>query len=197
MLAGMADPVHRPPPRGAHVCPWWLAYTFDNPVRRLLHRPEALFRGLVGPGQTAVDIGCGMGHFTLGLARMVGAEGVVVAVDLQEEMLERVRRRAERAGLRERIRLQRCQAGSLGVTVPADFVVASWMVHEVPDRAAFLREVAGFMRPGARLFVAEPRGHVKAEALEATVSLAAAEGLVPVGRPPMALSRAVVFRKAG
>ena len=122
---------------------------------------------------------------------------MVVAVDLQEEMLERVRRRAERAGLRDRIRLHRCDAGTLGVTVPADFVVASWMVHEVPDRAAFLREVAGFMKPGARLFAAEPRGHVKAEALESAVSLAAAEGLEPVSRPRLAMSRAVVFRKAG
>lgn len=193
----MANPIHRLLLRGEHVCPWWLAYTFDNPVRRLVHRPEALFRGLVGPGQTAVDVGCGMGHFTLGLARLVGPQGTVVAVDLQERMLERVRRRAERAGLLDRIRLQRCDQGRLGISVAADFVVASWMVHEVPDRAAFLREVAGFMKPGALLFVAEPRGHVKAEALESTVALAAAEGLEPVSRPPMVLSRVVVFRKGG
>jgi ubiquinone/menaquinone biosynthesis C-methylase UbiE len=183
--------------RGGHVCPWWLAYTFDNPVRRLLHRPEDLFRGLVAPGQTAVDVGCGMGHFTLGLARMVGAEGRVVAVDLQEKMLERVRRRAERLGVLGRIRLHRCGENALGVAERADFVVASWMVHEVPDRAAFLREVAAFMKPGARLFVAEPLGHVKAEELESTVALAAEAGLEVESRPRMAVSRAVVFRKAG
>jgi len=189
--------LHRLILRGDHVCPWWLAYTFDNPVRRWLHRPERLFRGLVGPGQTAVDVGCGMGHFTLGLARMVGAQGRVVAVDLQEKMLARVRRRAERAGLLDRIRLQRCEPGALGVSAQADFVLASWMVHEVPDRAAFLREVAGFMKPGARFFVSEPRGHVKAEELESTVALAAEAGLQVQDRPPMALSRAVIFRKAG
>jgi ubiquinone/menaquinone biosynthesis C-methylase UbiE len=191
----MVNPLHRLLLRGEHVCPWWLAYTFDNPVRRLLHRPETLFRGLVAPGQTAVDVGCGMGHFTLGLARMVGAEGRVVAVDLQDEMLERVRRRAERAGLLDRIRLHRCTARSLGIAERADFVVASWMVHEVPDRAAFLVEVAAFMKPGARLFVAEPRGHVSEAEVESTVALAAEAGLRVERRPPMAVSRAVVFVK--
>jgi 2-polyprenyl-3-methyl-5-hydroxy-6-metoxy-1,4-benzoquinol methylase len=66
-----------------HVCPWWFAYTFDNPLRRLIHPPVRIFEGLVQEGQTAVDIGCGMGYFTLGLARMVGQNGQVIAVDLQ------------------------------------------------------------------------------------------------------------------
>jgi ubiquinone/menaquinone biosynthesis C-methylase UbiE len=178
-----------------HVCPWWLAYTFDNPVRRWLHPPERLFAGLVARGQTAVDVGCGMGHFALGLARMVGPEGRVIAVDLQPRMLERVRRRALKAGLAERIRLHHAGGASLGLQARADFVVASWMVHEVPDRASFLRELAGLMKPGARLFVAEPRGHVSALDFERTLELAAAAGLRIEGRPRVAMSRAVVLGK--
>lgn len=178
-----------------HICPWWLAYSFDNPLRRLLHPPERLFAGLVGPGETAVDVGCGMGHFTLGLARMVGPGGKVIAVDLQPQMLERVRRRAERAGLGDRIRLHRAGEASLELKAQADVVVASWMVHEVPDRAAFLREVAGLMKPGARLFVAEPRLHVPEEDLERTVALALEAGLRVDARPRVSFSRAVLFAK--
>jgi len=185
--------LHRLLHRGDHVCPWWLAYSFDNPLRRRLHPPEQLFAGLVKPGDTAVDVGCGMGHFTLGLARMVGPQGRVVAVDLQEMMLARVRRRAEKAGLLDRIRLHCAGKASLELRLEADFVVASWMVHEVPDRAAFLREIAAVMKPGARFFVAEPRGHVSAEELESTVALAEAAGLRVESRPRVALSRAVVF----
>ena len=55
-----------------HVCPWWLAYTFDNPLRRLIHKPEKIFDGLVQPGMTVMDVGCGMGYVTLGLAEIVG-----------------------------------------------------------------------------------------------------------------------------
>ncbi len=48
------------------VCPWWICYTFDNPLRRLIHDPERLLEPYVKPGMTVVDIGCGMGYFTLG-----------------------------------------------------------------------------------------------------------------------------------
>jgi ubiquinone/menaquinone biosynthesis C-methylase UbiE len=191
----MTEPVRSILHSHEHICPWWLAYSFDNPLRRLLHPPEKLFAGLVGPGATAVDVGCGMGHFTIGLARIVGPEGKVIAVDLQPQMLERVGRRAERAGLSDRIRLHHAGKASLELSAQADFVVASWMVHEVPDRAAFLREVAGLMKPGARFFVAEPRLHVPEEDVERTVALAQEAGLQILHRPRVAFSRAVVFSK--
>ena len=64
------------------VCPWWLCYSFDNPLRHLIHDPERLLEPYVKTGMTAVDIGCGMGYFTLGLAKLVGPGGTVIAVDL-------------------------------------------------------------------------------------------------------------------
>src|SRR5512146_1437322 len=101
-----------------HVCPWWLAYSFDNPLRRLLHDPARLLGPHVRPGMTALDVGCGMGHFTLGLARLVGEGGLVIAADLQERMLARTEARARRAGLAGRIRLHRCEPGALGLADP-------------------------------------------------------------------------------
>lgn len=191
----MENPLHKLAHGEQHVCPWWLAYTFDNPLRRLLHPPEKLFAGLVHPGETVIDVGCGMGHFTLGLARMVGPAGKVIAVDLQQQMLDRVRRRAERAGLSERIRLHHAGERSLQLDARVDFVIASWMVHEVPDRAAFLHEVAGLMKPGARFYVIEPRGHVTEAELEQTVELAVGAGLRVESRPRVSLSRAVILAK--
>jgi len=53
---------------GPHTCPWWLGYTFDNPLRRCIHRPESTLREFISPGDTAVDIGCGLGYFSNALA---------------------------------------------------------------------------------------------------------------------------------
>jgi ubiquinone/menaquinone biosynthesis C-methylase UbiE len=196
MIQLMTNPFQKLFQRGGHTCPWWLAYTFDNPLRRLLHDPVAILRGLVGPGQTAIDIGCGMGYFTLALARLVGPEGRVIAVDLQKQMLRRVKRRAEGEGLLSRIRLHQCRPDSLGFNDAADFILGFWMVHEVKDRAAFLREVRSLMKQHARFLVAEPVLHVSAADVQKTIDLARAAGLEPCGNPQVRMSRAVLFKLA-
>jgi len=180
-----------------HVCPWWLVWTFDNPLRRMIHDPELLLGELVPPGGTAVDVGCGIGYFTVPLAGLVGPAGRVVAVDLQEEMLAGVLRRAERAGVAGRIQLRRCTPERLGIEGPADLVLAFWMVHEVPDRTRFLGEVAALLRPGGRLLLAEPVLHVAAGEVEATVALAQAAGLLLESRPRIAFSRSALLRRPG
>ena len=178
------------------VCPWWLAYTFDNPLRRLLHDPKKILDGLVGPGDTALDVGPGLGYFTLALARRVGEKGRVIAADLQQEMLDRLGRRAERKGLLDRITLHRCASDRIGLDGRVDGALAFWMVHEVPDQARFLGEVASLLKDGGYLLVAEPRMHVDQAAFDATVALARAAGLEPQGPRKVALSRSMFFRKA-
>ena len=180
-----------------HVCPWWMAYTFDNPLRRLVHKPAGMFGDYVGPGGRAADIGCGMGFFSLGLARLVGDEGKVYSLDLQEKMLRRVRGRAERAGLGGRIETRQVAAGSLNAEDLAgslDLVLAFWMLHEVPDQAGFLAQTRQLLRPGGVLFLAEPRMHVSREDFAASLELAAAAGYALAASPKLAMSRAAVLR---
>jgi ubiquinone/menaquinone biosynthesis C-methylase UbiE len=176
-----------------HVCPWWLAYIFDNPLRRLLHNPEKLLAGLVEEGQTAVDIGCGMGHFSPGMARMVGENGWVISVDLQEKMLDRVRSRAVQSGLESRIRLHQCQPNRIDVSGLVDFVLAFWMVHEVSNQQAFLAEVRNLLKPEARFLLVEPKIHVTASSFQKTVDIARATGMKPCMEPKVRMSRAVLF----
>ncbi len=182
---------------GEHLCPWWLAYTFDNRLRRWIHRPERLLDAYVRPGMTVVDIGCGMGHFSLGMARMVGRRGEVVAVDLQPQMLEVLSRRAEKQGLADRIRLHRCRADALGLEMAADFALTFWMAHEVGDLQPFMREIHALLTAGGSYFLAEPRLHVTADRFRRIAETAKRAGFTECSRPAVRLSRAVVFRKAG
>ena len=89
----------------AHICPWWGGYFIDNPLRRLLHNPEKIVGPYVQPGMTVMDVGCGMGFFSIAMAKMVGDSGRVIAVDLQQKMLDVLRQRATKAGVADRIRL--------------------------------------------------------------------------------------------
>jgi ubiquinone/menaquinone biosynthesis C-methylase UbiE len=179
------------------VCPWWLCYSFDNPLRRLIHDPERILNPHVKTGMTAVDIGCGMGYFTLGLAKLVGSGGKVIAVDLQEKMLATLGKRACKAGLADRIVLHRCRPDILGVEDPADFVLAFWMVHEVPDKPRFFGEIFSFLKPGGRLLLVEPKFHVTRSGFGRTVEVGRAAGFRLLGEPAVALSRAVRMEKGG
>lgn len=175
------------------VCPWWLAYVLDNPLRRLVHNPGAILDGLVNPGDTVVDLGCGSGLFTLELVRQVGEDGQVIAVDIQDEMLQRVGRRAKRARLAPRIRLHRSQPHSIGLDQRADFVLAFAKVHEVPDQRAFLSQARVLLKPTARFLLVEPKLHVSGEAFETTVETASDVGLELLASPEVRLSRAALF----
>jgi ubiquinone/menaquinone biosynthesis C-methylase UbiE len=184
-------------PQTRDVCSAEHAGWLTMPGRRLLTNPSRILRGLVRPGDTVMDLGCGPGFFTLPMAEMVGSDGGVIAVDLQAAMLDKLRSRAERKGLAERIRLHRCASDALGLDGErADFALAFWMVHEVPDAARFLEEVHAVLREGAQLLLVEPRGHVSAEAFASTEAAAARLGMRPTARPRVAFSRAVLLRRA-
>lgn len=177
------------------VCPWWLCYSFDNPLRRLFHDPERLLSPYAKTGMTVVDIGCGMGYFTVGLARLTGPEGKVIAVDLQQRMLDVLQRRSRRAGVAERIVLHRCRKESLGVEGPVDFALSFWMAHEIPDKPRFFREILALLKPQGRLLLVEPKFHVKKEGFERTVAVCRETGFLVLDQPSVALSRAFLLGK--
>lgn len=178
-----------------HVCPWWLAYSFDNPLRSLLHNPKKLFTEFVQPGITVMDIGCGMGHFTLGLARIVGENGMVHAVDLQQKMLDQVMKRAKQRGLAARIRTHLADGRSLEFNVKPDLILNFWMLHEVPDQSLFIQQIYDVLKPDGYYFLVEPKIHTSQQHIEKMIELVLKIGFVEVIRPRVAISRAAVFRK--
>ena len=182
--------------RGHHICPWYMAYLFDNPLRHLIHDPEKILGSYVKPGMTVLDIGCGMGFFSLGMAQMVGPEGRVISLDLQTMMLKILEKRAIKGGFSERIETRLVEDGRFPVETPVDFALCFWMVHEVPDQALFLRELSRVLKPGAHVLIAEPgMHHVKKEDLEKTIRIADGEGFSVTERPRIRMSLSVVLKQ--
>jgi ubiquinone/menaquinone biosynthesis C-methylase UbiE len=180
------------------VCPYWVGYILASPLRRLFHNPERILASLVGNKMTVLEVGPGMGYFTLPIARMVGPGGQVVCVDLQEKMLQALRKRAGAAGLSDRIVARACQPSSLGVEDFAgriDFVLAFAVVHELPDTSHFFVEVSGALKPAGRCLVAEPKGHVSPQEFEAMLAAAAQTGLRVMQRPDIVRCRAALLTK--
>jgi len=183
-----------------HICPWWLGYGLVSPLRKLIHDPEKILARYVQQGMRVLDIGSGMGFFSLPMAAMVGENGCVICIDLQDKMLSGLARRAQKAGLTDRIECRRSQDNSLMVVDfdgTVDFALAFAMAHEVPDKDRLFREISAAVRQGGKLLLTEPRGHVSAGAFENTISIAEQYGFAVVDRPCIAFSRSAALEKTG
>ena len=181
-----------------HVCPVWVGRLLASPLRKLFDNPKKILGQYISDGMTALDIGCAMGFFSLPLAEMVGVQGKVICIDLQERMIEVLEKRARKAGLAERIETHLCSKNSLGLeefTGTIDFALAFAVVHEVPDVGSFFSEIYEAIKPDGKFFVAEPRGHVSETNFDATVSLAVGKGFKEVKRSQTFFGRAVLLKK--
>ena len=177
------------------VCPVEMAGSLDNGFRRWLQNPRKILGPYIKEGMTVLDFGCGPGYFTVEIARMVGKSGRVIAADLQEGMLQRLRDKIKGSDLEERITLHKCQKNNIGLAEDVDFVLAFYMLHEVPNQDEFFEDIESILKPTGQAFIVEPPFHVSKVAFEQTISIARNAGLMPVDRPKVFLSKAVILRK--
>ncbi len=181
------------------VCPWWVGYLLASPLRRWLHDPGVILGPFVFEGMVVLEPGPGMGFFTLELARRVGPQGRVVAIDVQPKMLEGLRKRAAKAGVAERINIRLLKQNRLGVEDYAgqvDFALAFAMVHEVPNPANLFGDIYTALKPGGKLLFAEPAGHVSTSDFDRSLELARKAGLVFNSRPSIRRCHAAVLARA-
>jgi ubiquinone/menaquinone biosynthesis C-methylase UbiE len=180
----------------AELCPWWICFTFDNFLRRMVMNPLKIMSPYIKEGMTVMDVGPGMGYFTISIAKLVGPSGKVIAADLQQHMLEGIQRRAVKAGVQDRIILHQTKVDEIGVRTQVDFCLAFWMVHEVGDRRGFINQIATTLKPGGLFLVAEPKLHVSKANFSETVELVKEAGLEVIEQPKLFLSNAGVFKKS-
>jgi ubiquinone/menaquinone biosynthesis C-methylase UbiE len=168
-------------------------------MRRLVQSAEKIFGYCISPGMTVLEIGPGMGFFSLDTARLLGPGGRLVCVDLQPKMIKVLNKRAEKAGLSDRLNARVCSADSLGIddlagTVDLALVIAT--AHEVSDRRGLFAQVRNSLKLDGRLFLAEPKFHVQRELFETIEASAVAEGFNVIEYPRMFRSRAALMGRA-
>jgi ubiquinone/menaquinone biosynthesis C-methylase UbiE len=125
---------------------------FDDEERRKWQNPEAILADIgLKTGFTFMDIGCGHGFFALPAARIVGEKGKVYGLDVDEEAIAFLRKKALAEGLRNLI----LQAGEAEKTIfcesCADVVFFGIVFHDFDDQAKVLMNAKRMLRTIGRL----------------------------------------------
>jgi ubiquinone/menaquinone biosynthesis C-methylase UbiE len=142
------------------------AWHLDNPLARL---PETLLLGdcrsavqdefsrLIRGNEIILDVGAGTGRFSLAVAKQLRS-GKVICLDLSEEMLQHLKRKAEKECLEERIQVLKGEASASGLeNESADLVMSNSVFHELSDPEEVLGEMVRVLKQGGRVIVTDFR----------------------------------------
>ncbi len=138
-------------------CPSWLAWLVehDNPFAKVHRAASIVVVSGVKPGMTVLDAGCGPGRVTIPLAKTVGSTGRVVALDLQQNMLDRVKLKADA----EKITWIEFQNQGLGSgKLPKDHFDKATLITvlgEIPNPSMALAEIYHSLKTGGTITIAE------------------------------------------
>jgi len=127
-------------------------------VRRDRWQKPDLVLGALGlePGMLVADLGSGAGYFTIRLARAVGPDGRIFAVDTDAELREAVVERARSQGL-DNVRAVAAGDDNPALPEPVDLIFLASVFHHLPDPPSYFRLAARDLRPSGRVAVLETR----------------------------------------
>ena len=180
-----------------HICPWQGGPFLAASLRKIIHNPHRILKPYLSDGMIAMDIGSGMGFFTIPMSEITGKQGKVIAVDLQPQMLAGLQKKVQKTGI-DNITFHQCGNNSLNVKQwddSVDFVLIMMMLHEVPDADRLIREVYSVLAPGGKLLFSEPVVHVSQSKYKKSLSMIQQTGFSITYKPKIALCRTTVFQK--
>ncbi|MYG02637.1 MAG: class I SAM-dependent methyltransferase [Acidobacteriia bacterium] len=148
-----------PTPRQiAPAMSWVYADWLTRPERQREEQPDRLVNSLdIQPGATVVDLGAGVGYFTWRLASKVGPAGKVIAVEIQQEMLDMLAVNLRERGIEN---VEPVLATPQNPRLPpaaVDLVLLVDVYHELAHPALTLAHIRRSLKPAGRLVIVEYR----------------------------------------
>jgi ubiquinone/menaquinone biosynthesis C-methylase UbiE len=126
-----------------------------NPLKRMFENPRSSIEPYVRKGQVVADLGCNRGHYTFALAEAVGPEGKVYAVDLKDDHIRGIEKRAHELGIRN-IEAHATSASDLSFirNKSVDFVLANGLLcHMVGQRPLAVNEIKRILKPKGQAYL--------------------------------------------
>lgn len=170
------------------------AGALESSFRYRFQNPRKILRTYLKPGMTVLDLGCGPGFFTTEIARMLDGSGKVIAADVQNGMLEKVRQKITGRDIECIVQIHKCQEKSLKLTDKIDFVFAFFSFHEMSCLDNIIDEIKLLLKPEGEIFIAEQKFHVPKSTFIGIIDRLRKKGFEINRQPKVFLSRAVVMK---
>ena len=179
------------------VCPVELAHSLDSKMRKWVQNPQKILAPYINEGMTVLDIGCGPGFFSIEIAKMIGKNGRVISADLQEGMLQKLYDKIKGTELEGKITLVKCEKDKINISERVDFILAFYMVHEIPDKNLFFKELKKILNEQGQFLIVEPKlFHVSQKDFALTVALAENNGFKIFQGPKLSFSWSAILKIA-
>jgi len=175
------------------VCPVEAAGGLDNSFRKLVQNPQKILKPYINPNSNVLDLGCGPGFFSIEIAKMLKGNAKVIAADLQQGMLDKVKKKIEGTELENKISLHKCIGNSINLNEKVDFVLAFYMVHEVPDKENLFKELKSILNANSSVLIVEPKFHVSKLDFEKMLEISKRYGFRIKEEPRYLFNRSVLL----
>jgi ubiquinone/menaquinone biosynthesis C-methylase UbiE len=177
------------------VCPVGIAGLLDSNFRKFFHNPNKILKPFIKKDIIAVDIGCGPGVFSIEIAKLMEGTGKVISVDMQQGMLDIIKKNITGKSYEKSIVLHKCTQNSLNLKETVDFVLMFYMVHEVPNRENLFNEVLPLINKNGLIMIVEP-GLVSKKEFNGMVDSIKEKGFEEYEKPKIPLSKGIVLKKS-
>lgn len=179
----------------ASVCPVEKSGMLDNKFRKLFQNPQKILKPYIKKGMVVLDLGCGPGFFSMEIAKLLNKSGTVICADLQDGMLDLVRQKIKGADNETLFQLHKCDSDAINVSLSVDFVLAFYMIHEVPNQIRLFEELKSILTPQGQILIIEPKFHVTKESFNAMIDNLKAIGFEVIENPKVSCSRSILVTK--
>lgn len=178
--------------KDSKVCSAESSGFLDTSLRKLFQNPEKILKPYIKKDMVVLDVGCGPGFFTVEISKLLKKSGKVIAADLQEEMLLKLKNKIDKEKL-DNIELHKTEQDSINLNEKVDFILVFYMLHEVPDQKAFLEELKKLLKIDGKILISEPKFHVKKENFERSVQLIKDSGFEIIENPKIFMSGSAII----
>ena len=178
-----------------HICRVERAGALDNALRRWIQNPRKILQPFIKEGMTILDVGCGPGFFSVEIAKLLNGSGKVIAADVQDGMLEIIRKKISDTALEQTVELHKSDFERIGVVEKVDFILAFYMIHEVRNQEMFFEELISILKPNGLILIVEPKFHVSKTKFRTMIDKLETSGFTIVDSPQVRFSRTIALTK--